>query len=278
VNLRELKQHIRTGDLAKVRRAVDDNPDLLHTNDPDEDQWEEKTALHCAARYAHLDIVKFLVGGGTEVYSNPVNGYPALFIADRYRHYPDRPNTQHIVDYFLNEIPHKARGTQNLGVTIHLAARAGWADIVRKHIELDPLSVHQRGLLGDTPLHWCSHNGHAEIVTRLLDSGADIEADELNCYGGEPLHWASEHEPVIVKLLLERGANVNAVNVRKDSEFFGLTPLLMNSLMKEDCAEATELLLDAGADTTVMFKGKTVVQIAEANGNTRIREILGQAL
>ena len=137
--------------------------------------------------------------------------------------------------------------------------------------------MHQRGLLGDTPLHWSSHNGHAEIVTLLLDAGADIEADELNCYSGKPLHWASEHEPAIVKLLLERGANVNAVNVREDSDFFGVTPLLMNALMKDDCAEATKLLLDAGAHTTVTFKGKTVVQIAEENGNTRILEVLRQA-
>ena len=136
MNLGELKQLIRSGNLDKVRAAGDDSPDLLHTHDPDQDQWEEKPALHCAARHAHLGIVKFLVERGAEVYSNPLNSYPPIFIADRYRHYPDRPNAQHIVDYFLNEIPHKADGTQSLGVTIHLAARAGWADFLRKHIKL----------------------------------------------------------------------------------------------------------------------------------------------
>ena len=277
MNFGELKQLIRSGDLDKVRAAVDDSPDLLHTHDPDPDQWEEKTALHCAARYAHLDIVKFLVERGAEVYSNPMNSYPPIFVADSYRCYQNRPKAQPIVDYFLNEIPHKADGTQKLGVTIHLAARAGWVDVVRKHIELDPLAVHQRGWLGDSPLHWPSHNGFAEIVTLLLDAGAEIEADELNCYGGKPLHWASEHEPGTVKLLLERGANVNAVNVNEDSDFFGATPLLMNALMKDDCAEATKLLLAAGADTSVTFKGKTVAQIAEENGNTRILKVLGEA-
>lgn len=77
------------------------------------------------------------------------------------------------------------------------------------------LAVHQRGWIGDPPLHWPCHNGHAEIVTMLLDAGADVEADEINCYGGKPLHWASEHEPDIVRLLLERGAKVNSVNVRQ---------------------------------------------------------------
>lgn len=106
-----------------------------------------------------------------------MNTYPPIFIADNYRHWPERPNAQHVVDYFLNEIPMEADGTQGLGVTINLAARAGWTEIVRKHIEKDPLSVHQRGWIGDTPLHWPCHNGHTDIVTMLtrllLEAGAD---------------------------------------------------------------------------------------------------------
>jgi ankyrin repeat protein len=42
-------------------------------------------------------------------------------------------------------------------------------------------------------LHWPAHNGFVEIVEVLLDAGAAIDADEINCYGGKPLHWASEH-------------------------------------------------------------------------------------
>jgi ankyrin repeat protein len=277
MNLRELKQLIRTGDLNGVWAAVDADPDLVHTQDPDPEQWEEKTALHCAARYANLPIIKFLVERGAEVYSNPANSYPAVFVADAYRNWPKRPNAQHLVDYFLKEIPHLAAGTQNLGVTINLAARAGWTEIVRKHIERDPLAVYQRGWIGDTPLHWPSHNGYADIVNLLLDNGADIEGDEINCYGGKPLHWASEHEPHVVQLLIERGANVNSINVRHESEFYGVTPLLMNALMTDDCADATKLLLDAGADTSVKYQGKTVVEIAEEKGNSRILAVLHQA-
>lgn len=270
MNLRELKHLVRSGDLEGVRAAVDAHPDLLHTHDPDPDHWDELTALHCAARHGQLEIVKLLVERGAEVYSNPMNSYPPVFVAAR-------PGSQHIVDYFLQEIPHKADGTQKLGATINIAAREGWTEIVREHIELDPLSVHQRGWIGDTPLHWSSHNGHTDIVTMLLEAGADIEADEINCYGGKPLHWASEHEPHIVKLLLERGANVNSVNMRKESEFFGVTPLLMNALMTDDCAEATRLLLAAGADTSVTFHGKTATQIADEKGNGQILAVLRAA-
>src|SRR6185503_13597620 len=99
---------------------------------------------------------------------------------------------------------------------------------------------------GDTPLHWPAHNGHAEIVEVLLDAGADIEADEINCYGGKPLHWASEHEPSTVEVLLKRGAKVDSRNIKADSDFFGQTALIMNARQKEDCAEVAEMLIAAG--------------------------------
>ena len=62
MNFTELRKLIREGDLAGVESAISENPDLLHTNDPRGDMWEERTALHCACRYAHLDIVKYLAG------------------------------------------------------------------------------------------------------------------------------------------------------------------------------------------------------------------------
>lgn len=269
MTLRELKQLIRTGDINAVRAAIDANSDLVFTHDLDENQWNERTALHSAARHGHLEICRLLVDRGAEVYSNPMCTYPPVFVASE-----KTPEGRQIVDYFLGEIPDKAEGTHKLGATINIAARMGWTDIVRRYLVLDPLAVHQRGWIGDTPLHWSSHNGHTEIVTMLLDAGADIEADEINCYGGKPLHWASEHEPHIVKLLLARGANVNSVNIKRDADYRGVTPLLMNALMRDDCGEATQLLLDAGADPAATFQGKTAEQIAEEKANQKILAVL----
>jgi ankyrin repeat protein len=182
---------------------------------------------------------------------------------------------QAVVDYFLREIPEKADGTNKLGVAINLAARKGWADIVRRHIAADPLSVHQRGWIGDTPLHWPAHNGNVEIVELLLDAGAAIEADETNCYGGKPLHWASEHSPTTVELLLNRGADVHARNVKPDSDFSGMTPLIMNATQKDDCAEVAELLIDAGADVHATdAKGKTALDYAAERKHARVEAVL----
>ena len=109
----------------------------------------------------------------------------------------------------------------------------------------------------------------------LLDAGAEIEADEINCYGGKPLHWASEHAPASVRLLLDRGANVNSRNVKADSDLFGMTPLIMNATQRNDCAEVTEMLLAAGADiAAVDAKRKTAMDHARQRGLVRILEVL----
>lgn len=272
---REFIKLVREGDLERVKAAVKENPDLPHIHDQNGDHWEERTALHSAARYGHLDIVKFLVNEcSAEVYSHPMCTYPPIFNAANNRYHEGRPDCQPIVDYFLNEIPEKAAGTNRLGITVNLAARFGWTDIVRKHIERDPLAVHYRGWIGDTPMHWACHNGHLEIVSILLDAGADIEADEINCYGGKPLHWASEKQTAVVKLLLERGAKVDSLNALEDSTYFGITPLGMNTLMPDDCAEITQALINAGADPSVKFNGKTLIEIAEKEGNAKILEVL----
>lgn len=256
------------GDLEGIRRTLEASPFLIHVRNPDTDAWDQSTLLHTASKHGHLDLVRQLVDRGAEVYSNPMASYPAVIIAAW-------NSQQSIVDYFLKEIPDKASGTRGLGVTINLAARQGWIDLVRAHIDIDPLAVHQRGWIGDTALHWPAHNGHGEIVELLLDSGADINADEIGSAGGKPLHWASEHEPVTVRILLDRGADVNARNMKEGSDFLGFTPLMMNASQKNDCAEATELLIAGGADLGAKDPaGRTALDIALERGLKRIPEVL----
>ena len=260
--------HTKAGDLSAVRQWLDEHDYLIHARNPDADAWDEQSLLHTAAKYGHLTVVELLVERGAEVYSNPMASYPPVIIAA----WNDRLA---VVEYFLREIPKLAHGTNGLGVTVNLAARQGWVDIVRAHVNADPLSVHQRGWIGDTPLHWPAHNGYTEIVEILIDAGADIEADEINCYGGKPLHWASESEPKTVQLLLDRGAAVDARNVMENSDFYGFTPLLMNASQRDDCAEVTAMLLNAGADVDAQdAKGRTALQLAIERNLVRIPEVL----
>ncbi|MBT3265964.1 hypothetical protein HN371_02370 [Candidatus Poribacteria bacterium] len=253
---------IEDGDLAEVERLVRRDKGLVEVRRTQSGK-EGQTPLQVAAMGGSLDIVRFLIEKGAEVYALAAWTYPAV----EHAHWAKQSD---VVDFFLGDVADKALGTNGLGIEINLAARNGWAEIVAKHIERDPLSVHRRRVLGDTPLHWSAHNGDAAIVRMLLEAGADAEADDTVLYGGKPLHWASEHEPETVRVLLDHGADPNSRNVLP-GDFEGFTPLIMCASQQNDCAECAEALLHAGADPSAKdAKGRTALDVATEGGHGRV--------
>lgn len=260
---------IDSNDQLAIKTLLEEHPGLVHCQKADPE--DKRFPLQSAAEKGDLALCRLLVEKGAAVYTNPFNSYPPVMYAKWAGH-------DEVVRYFLEEIPERADGTQGLGLTINLAAREGLIELVRKHLDRDPLSIHARGWIGDSPLHWPAHNNHVDIVALLIDAGADIEADEVNWVGGRPLHWASEHAPDTVRVLLKAGADVNSRNTRQESNFFQVTPLIMNAIQRDDCSEVTEQLLAAGADISAKdAQGKTALDHAEAKGLTRITAVLKAA-
>jgi ankyrin repeat protein len=112
---------------------------------------------------------------------------------------------------------------------------------------------------GETPLMAVARTGNVEAATRLLDAGADVNAIEL--WGQQSaLMWAAaQHQPEMIKLLISRGADVDARGaVRnwerkvikeprpKDMNQGGFTPLLYAA--REGCIECAKELVAGGAD------------------------------
>lgn len=264
---------IADGDLNAVRTLLDSDPGLVSVlgSDP---EHAGITPLQAAAEGGHLAIMSLLIERGAAPYQTAQHGYPAVAHA----HWAKQ---QAAVDLLL-EIDSTREGcggapTYGLGTDVNLAARLGWREIVEKHIALDSLAAHRRGVIGETPLHWAAHNGEVEIVTALLDSGAQIDADEIGLYGGKPLHWAAEHAPNIVELLLARGAAVDSRNLMP-GEMLGYTPLIMCACQRNDCAECARLLLDAGADINARSAaGKTAEDYALERGSEQVLAILRAA-
>ena len=98
------------------------------------------------------------------------------------------------------------------------------------------------------PLHWAAaYTADPEVITLLLDKGADLEA--RSSYDRTPLHWAalSNAEPAIIARLLAHGANVNA---REVSDW---TPLHSAARAETDNPAVIALLLEHGAD--IMARG-----------------------
>ena len=139
MDVTQLFAAIADGNVEAVSQQLDQAPWLIHVPNPNTDAWDEFSVLHCAAKNGQLEVTKLLVDRGAAVYSHPHNSYPAVIIAAWNKH-------KDVVDYYLQQIPDKADGTNGLGVTINLAARQGLADLERRHIEADSLAVHHHRL------------------------------------------------------------------------------------------------------------------------------------
>ncbi len=186
--------------------------------------------------------MKLLIERGADPDDNARWGYPAVMHAAWGKH-------PAVVHYLLHEMPKQDWPPgYGLGIDVNNAAREGWADVVAKHLALDPLAVHRRGVVGETPLHWAAHNGHTNVCRLLLDAGAEVNADEIGLYGGKPLHWAAEKQANVVRLLLDRGAAVDGRNARAAATYHGFTPLIWCASQSDDSAACAQLLIDAGAD------------------------------
>lgn len=118
-------------------------------------------------------------------------------------------------------------------------------------------------------LHIQTIDGNTEAVKLALDRGLDIYINVKDDDGRTPLHYGARHGRMeIVKLLLERGADINV----KD-DVYGHTAL---HLAAQGHTKTVKLLLDKGvADINVKNKfGYTVLHIAAEYGNTEIVKLL----
>ena len=125
-------------------------------------------------------------------------------------------------------------------VPLYYAALLGLRDLAEHIIAKHPEHVTARGRREVTPMHVAARAGHADILSLLLEHGADLDGKGIN--GQSPLHRASANGALKAgQYLLDHGADINARN--ND----GWTPLYHARCYKQP--EFARMLLERGART-----------------------------
>ncbi len=134
-------------------------------------------------------------------------------------------------------------------IPLHSAAYFGKFEVAQKLIEYDA-NFDARDNDGWTPLYAaarCYHTRDGSVVRLLLERGADVNA-RADENGFAPLHEASENGALeVVRLLLEHGADVEAVSVDCRTALQVVGKEKHRKMDQGQCDEIRRLLVEHGA-------------------------------
>jgi len=196
----EIHKSVLDGNFESVKTIVGQHREVLNSLDE-----RGKAALHYAIEAGHEDISEFLIEQGADIsLMDQENRSPLHFAA--------AAGNVELARILLNK---GTSGLNEASMIMHGGAAGGW-----------------------TPLHLACLNGHPQMVSFLLDHGADIEARDG--YQRTPLILTGQGKSFqVAKTLVERGADINAEAIRN------YTALLWAA--RNDFEEMVNYLLDQGA-------------------------------
>ena len=265
---------IRRNGLGFARPAPDGKP----TGDP----MGGLTALLFAVRQGSLDTVRILVGAGADVSKAAVDGSGPLLVAIQNGQYdiarflldhganPNQANLKNWTPLYL-----AVSNRDALATAIPAPSTDGALDFIKVLLDrgADPnqrikarVEVHQANTslwlkeAGATPLLRAALCGDLTVVRLLLDHGADpliptfdmttplMAAAGVGWAEGFTFQYSEDETVELLKLLLDKGAVVNAAN--KD----GITAL--HGAAYKGANKAVQLLVDRGADLAAKDKGE----------------------
>lgn len=138
-----------------------------------------------------------------------------------------------------------ADGAKTGGTALHTAAKAN-ACVSAARLITKGANVHAHNKYNETPLHIAASEDAVETAELLIAYGADVNARDAA--GWTPLHDAASGSVGVARLLITKGAIVDAYSAERDLSFSvpANTPLHMAALFAS--VEVAELLLANGAN------------------------------
>ncbi|RYX82549.1 ankyrin repeat domain-containing protein [bacterium] len=238
----ELVQAASSGNLDRVKAIVATNPEFVSGN-------ESQSPLAAAVSNTQVEVVRFLLENGADPNAGGWNTTPLAQVMSRYddkwKPIADlladkgadvnaldesgmtilqrtlQNNNERQKDRVVWLLEHKANiyatsrgGTSALDTAINSSGTEAMKLILAK------ADLKRRDELGQTPLFGAVRTGKIDVVRLLLERGAEINTQ--NVYGETPLHIAARGDATgnpnseLLKALLEAGANANLANVRGD--------------------------------------------------------------
>lgn len=197
-------------------------------------------------------------------------------------HYAIRAGNVPMVKLLLaaGHSPNTAEGRRGESPTsepaLHMAISGDRLEII-KLLLAQKVDLKMRDTYSQTALHHAARMGKANIVTLLIQSGADVKAAtaafDLPCGSGEeetpqldtPLHFAAAAgNPETIQALLAGGAVIDAPNVNGTTPLMStLSPPIYTGINDEMQLKNMEVLLSSGANVNAKNRqGQTVLDIA----------------
>jgi hypothetical protein len=154
------------------------------------------------------------------------------------------------------------------------AIRSGDVAYLRSLPNLEELADSNRNALGRTALYQAARDGNDEIVSLLLEAGANVDLENDTRFARTPLAAAiRKSQRSTMTLLLDAGANPNFQDTALN------TPLHIAAEGCGDYGEMVRMLLAAGADPSIANKrGYTAQGRLERNKNSGFLPILKREL